>query len=170
MDSKRVGLLFSIMLLLACIICVIVTYQILPGRIAVQFDLNNKPIRWQDKAGFIKLYLGILLGLNTLLLVILPSFLSRIPASLINVPWRKYWFSNPKRRATALHRLQTVLAFTGAFVNLVYLFVCHVAYQENTKSPFLHIPVDIGVYLILFIAMVFVAGIFLYMKPPRKDI
>ena len=169
MDSKRVGLLFSIILLLACILCMILTYQILPDRIAVQFDLNNKPIRWQDKSGFIKFYLGILLGLNTLILVILPSFLSRIPDSFINVPWRKYWFSNPEGRVEALHRLQTVLAFTGAFVNLVYLFVCHIAYQENTKSPFLHIPVDIGVYLVLFIAVVFVAGICLYMKPPKKE-
>ena len=168
MDSKRVGLLFSIILLLACILCMVVTYQIQPDRIAVQFDLNNKPIRWQDKSGFIKFYLGILLGLNTLLLVILPSFLPKLPDSLINVPWRKYWFSNPKRRVKALHRLQTVLAFTGVLVNLVYLFVCHVAYQENTKSPFLHIPVDIGVYFILFIAVVFVAGIFLYMKPPKE--
>ena len=108
------------------------------------------------------------MGLNTLLLVILPSLLPKIPDSLINVPWRKYWFSNPKRRVKVFHRLQTVLAFTGAFVNLVYLFVCHIAYQENTKSPFLHIPVDIGVYFILFIAVVFVAGIFLYMKPPKE--
>ncbi|MBI2487530.1 MAG: DUF1648 domain-containing protein [Deltaproteobacteria bacterium] len=79
MDSKRVGLLFSIILLFACILNMIVTCQILPDRIAVQFDLDNNPTSWQHKSGFIKLYLGILLGLNTLLLGILPNFLSKIP-------------------------------------------------------------------------------------------
>ena len=146
----------------------IVTYQILPDRTAVQFDLNNKPTTWQHKSSFIKFYLGILLGLNTLLLGILPNFLSKIPDSLINVPWRTYWFSNPQRRLKALDRMQAVLAFTGVFVNFVYLFVCHIIYQENTERPLLRIPVDIGVYFILLLSIVFVVGIFLYMKPPKK--
>ena len=62
------------------------TYEILPDRIAVQFDLNNNPTRWQDKSSFVILYLGILLGLNILLLGALPNFLSKIPDSVINVP------------------------------------------------------------------------------------
>lgn len=66
--------------------------------------------------------------------------------------------------------MQTVLAFTGVFVNFVYLFVFHIIYQENTESPFLHVPVDIGVYFILLLSVVLVAGKFLYMKPPKADI
>jgi uncharacterized membrane protein len=168
MDSKRVGLLFSIILLLTCIFYMAATYEILPDRIAVQFDLNNNPTRWQDKSSFVILYLGILLGLNILLLGVLPNFLSKIPDSVINVPWRTYWFSNPQRRLRALARMQTVPAFTGVFVNFVYLFVFHIVYQENTPDPFLHIPADIGVYFILLLSVVFVVGIFLYMKPPKE--
>jgi Co/Zn/Cd efflux system component len=65
--------------------------------------------------------------------------------------------------------MQTVLAFTGVFVNFVYLFVFHIVYQENKPDHFLHIPADIGVYFILLLSVVFVVGIFLYMKPPKED-
>ncbi len=169
MNARRVGLALSIALFLTCLLYLISTYETLPDRVAVQFDFNNKPTSWQSKSGFIKLYLGVLVTVN-IFLWLLKKFLTRIPDPLINVPWKKYRFSTEERKSTALFRMQTTLAYALAFVNLVYLFIYHVVYQENSSSSFLYIPVDIGVYFILFLSLILVVGLFLYMRPPKKKI
>ncbi|HWP93147.1 MAG TPA: DUF1648 domain-containing protein [Thermodesulfobacteriota bacterium] len=169
MNGRRVGFSLSIALFLICLLYLISTYETLPDRLAVQFDFNNKPTSWQSKSGFIKLYLGVLAAVN-IFLWLLKEFLTRIPDSLINVPWKKYWFSTEERRSMALFRMQTVLAYTLVFVNLVYLFVYHVVHQENSSSSFLYIPVDIGVYFILLLSLILLVGLFLYMRPPKEEI
>ena len=169
MNARRVGFALSIALFLTCLLYVISTYETLPDRLAVQFDFNNKPTSWQSKSGFVKLYLGVLVTVN-IFLWLLKKFLTRIPDSLINVPWKKYWFSNEERRSMALSRMQTTLAYALVFVNLVYLFVYHVVHQENGSSSFLYIPVDIGVYFLLFLSLVLVIGLFLYMRPHKEEI
>jgi len=168
MNARRVGFALSIALFLICLIYPTLIYETLPERIAVQFDFNNKPTSWQGKSGFIKLYLGVLVTVN-IFWWLLKEFLTRIPDSLINVPWKKYWFSTEERKSTAIFRMQTVLAYALAFVNLVYLFVYHVVHQENRSSSFLYIPVDIGVYFILLLSLILVVGLFRYMRPPKKE-
>jgi uncharacterized membrane protein len=169
MKAQRVGLALSIALFLTCLLYLISTHETLPDRVEVQFDFNNKPTSWQSKSGFIKLYLGVLAAAN-IFLWLLKKFLTRIPDSLINVPWKKYWFSTEERKSMALFRMQTTLAYALAFVNLVYLFVYHVVYQENSTSSFLYIPVDIGVYFILLLSLILVVGLFRYMRPPKEEI
>ncbi len=169
MTLKRMGFILWTVLFLSSILYLIATYATMPDRIAVQFDLNNKPIRWQDKPGFLVWHVGFLLGLNLVFLGI-QFCLSRIPESLMNVPWRSYWFSTAERKSIALSRMSTALVYTGVFINFTYLFIYHVIYQESISGAFLRVRVDLAVYsILLLLSVILVIGLFLYMKPPKRE-
>lgn len=167
MVSKRLGFILWAALFLSSIFYIILTYQSLPDRIAVQFDLNNKPTQWQDKSGFYVWHLCFLIGLNVLFLGI-QFYLSKIPDSLINLPWKAYWFSSAERKSKCLSKMKTALIYTGVFINLTYLFIYHVIYQESVSGSFLRIRVDSAVYFLLLLSFILVIGLFLYMKPPKE--
>jgi hypothetical protein len=125
MDAKRIGFTLSIALFLACLLYMVSTYENLPTRVAVQFDFNNKPTSWQSKSGFIKLYLSVLVGLN-IFLGFLTNLLTRIPHSLINVPWRKYWFSTEEKKSIGLRQNANSLGLRVSFCKLdVSLHISH---------------------------------------------
>jgi len=169
MTSKKIGFVLWAILFLSSILYLIATYETMPDRIAVQFDVNNKPIRWQNKHGFFAWHLCLLLGLNLIFLSI-QLYLSKIRDSLINVPWKDYWFSTPERKSTALTMMKTALVYAGVFINFTYLLVYHVIYQENVSGAFPRVSVDTAVYSVLLLSLILVIGLFWYMKPPKQGI
>ncbi len=171
MKARRIGTVIAVIILLSLLLYIVCTYNRLPDRIAIHFGPQNKPNQWAEKSSFFLWFPILVLGVNILDLVILPKLTSKIPHSAMNIPWKKYWFSEPERKFEAIQRINAILSFSALFVNIIFLFAYHIIYLESAPDPPYHIPYNIGIFFILGTALVFLVFIFLYLivsfKPPK---
>jgi len=172
MQAARIGKIAAITTLLITLFYMALTYTSLPDRIAVHFGPNNEPNRWENKSSLFLWYPLLLLGVNIFHLGILSKVSSKIPDSMLSMPRKKYWLSEPEKKMEAIHKLNAIIPFTASFVNILFLYAYHVIYLENISKPPYHIPYNVGVSFIIGIALVFVVGIFVYLfvslRPPKK--
>ena len=106
-------------------------YSRLPAVIASHFDAQGKPDGWIPKAAAFRTQ-AILLGGTTSVLLILCLAMQFMPASMVNVPNKDYWFA-PERLRQSRQRLTVwMLWFTSALVAfLIGLF--DVMFRANLR-------------------------------------
>ncbi len=146
-----------------------ITYPKLPDRIPVHFNLHGEPDNWSQKSTFAIWYSVFVLSMNGLFLVFFPRLLRKIPDSLLNIPWKDYWFSTPERKEQAFEKTRVMLFITGAYVNLIVVGVYHsivrAALQETEPQP----RIVIHLVWIFLLTAVYVAALILYARPPRHE-
>lgn len=91
----------TVLLLLAVLAAVqlIHYHPLLPDRVAVHFDTSGEPNGWDSKTEFVLVY-GAIEAFIVLFGVAFAFFISKIPASLVNIPHREYWFAPERYEGT----------------------------------------------------------------------
>ncbi|MFH1742946.1 MAG: DUF1648 domain-containing protein [bacterium] len=158
----------AVSLLLICLLYMAMTHPHLPDRMAVHFNVHGEPDGWSNKSSFFVWYSLVVVGINVLFLVLLPFLLGVIPDSLINLPWKEYWFSSPERKKQALDRIRVFFYLICAHINAVFLTAYHIVVQENTPDPLFRIPVKIFIAVCIISASIITfVGLILCTKPPK---
>lgn len=164
-ESRFPGVMaVTVLLVLAGFIAV--TYGRLPERFAVHWDAQGVPNGWQDRAGFLKTFAGIAFFMNLTFVASL-VFLRRMPASMINIPYKKIWFSTPELRETAYHKLTVILFSAWVFSNLLFLLSYYSIYQEAVPGALLKIPITVVGLAVPLLAVLSLLGLIFYTRPPR---
>jgi uncharacterized membrane protein len=140
----------------------------LPGRFAVHWDAQGVPNGWNEKAPFLKVFAGFAGFINLVFLAAL-VLLRRTPASMINIPYKKFWFSTPELRETAYQKLGVILFAGLTLCNLVFLLWYYLIYQEAVPDAAFKISTGAAVLGILLLAVLLQAGLIFYTRPPRTQ-
>jgi uncharacterized membrane protein len=124
-------------------------YPRLPERMASHFDAAGRANAFLPKPAFFILYASVL-GLLSVLFLLTPMLLARLPNGMINLPNRDYWLA-PERRVWALAKVQ---AFSVGFGNGMQLFLLLV-FRDVMRANLLEVPklsMRIWVFLVLLAA------------------
>lgn len=114
--SRAVGVL----LLVATVAQAAWYYPRLPMRVASHFDVGGQVNAYMAKQDFLKVQL-VVVALLSLIFLVIPVLIGRLPTSMINLPNKEYWLA-PERRAQTMGMIQGHLIGFGD-VMLLFLFV-----------------------------------------------
>ena len=105
----------------------------LPGIVATHFADGGRANGWQTHSAFFLTEL-FAVSLATLLGFGVPALLAVIPASLINVPNKEYWFA-PERRESTLVYFRMSFAWFGCGLLAFLIFVNELVFRANLTTP-----------------------------------
>lgn len=120
----------------------------LPETVAIHFGLSGRPDSWSSKTTMIAFSYGLTVFMLILFLGI-SCGMSRIPESLVNLPNKRYWLSEERRRET-FEWLSHHLLWFGSATVLFLLDLHHQIFQVNLgRAHFLsHVFLGLGLYII----------------------
>ncbi len=137
--------------LLALVVLALVQIQhygpILPDRVASHFDGSGRANAFQDKAAFMRFYMGLVVLLAAVF-GLMPKLIRRLPSSMINLPNRDYWLA-PERREETLDVLDDRMAWMGVLVLALVTGLMELTFRTNLTGnpslpPSLMVPVLVG--------------------------
>lgn len=156
----------ALFLFLAGVGYMMAVYPSLPDRIAVHFDMQNRPNGWADKESFYLLFIGLWGGLNVLILGLSGHLVGSMAVEKANVPWKGRWLSTPELRALLEDRLKALSAVIAGFINAVFLLCVRVIDQENAHSTAWRITPGMGAAILGGLALLLLVSVILVLKPP----
>ena len=163
--SKQIWLL----LFIACIVYSLWMYNQLPQNIIIGWRIDGTPKDWSEKTTFF-IWFTITGGmLNLLFYILSSSSLRKIPESLLNLPWKYYWFATTERKEIAYLKLQLIISNTGILINSIMLLILNSILQANTELSILQIPERTIVWIILGSLALFTGSMFYIMKPTGNE-
>ncbi|WP_186343190.1 DUF1648 domain-containing protein [Allochromatium palmeri] len=104
----------------ANLILALVSWAILPERVAIHFGAGGVPDDWGSSLAMT----GLSVGLSLLLFGLLTrsaDLVRRVPARWINLPNRAYWLAPERREATAVRLHERLQAFGTALFGLLFV-------------------------------------------------
>lgn len=135
---------------------------------ASHFDWAGRVDGWMGRESFFALNSVLLLLINGFVAglalyarrnrEVLPERFGRFGIGF-NFPNRQYWLASAERAREAMGRLATCLAVTGAYINVTFLSVFHMIFQENVGRPLVVVPFALIVGGILFASLALVVMI-----------
>ncbi len=126
-------------------------WTLLPDRVATHFDINGQPDSWMHRTNATLLMLGVQLCLLSLLVGV--GRLTRVmPASLINIPNREYWFAS-ERRKLSLAFVQHFLVVVAITTSLFMMAVNHLTFVANTRGESLNLQAFAMVFVLYLIGI-----------------
>ena len=135
-----------VVLLAAALLQMAWYYPRLPERMASHFDAAGRANAFLPKPAFFILYASVL-GLLSVLFLLTPMLLARLPNGMINLPNRDYWLA-PERRSLALAKVQ---AFSVGFGNGMLLFLLLV-FRDVMRANLLEVP-ELSMRIWVFLAL-----------------
>ncbi len=123
-----------VVLLAAALLQMAWYYPRLPERMASHFDAAGRANGFLPKPAFFILNAGVL-ALLSLVFLLTPILLARLPNRLINLPNRDYWLA-PERRDWALAKVQ---ALSVGFGDAMVLFLLLV-FRDVMRANLLEMP------------------------------
>lgn len=137
MTTTRIPILVLGLLYLAFVVCLVLTADALPERVATHFDLQGRANGWMTRSAHLRFIAAFGLALPLVILGICVA-LRFAPNSSFNIPHREYWLA-PERRAETLafiSRHSVWLACeTMAFITGVHLLVVYANRQVPPQMP-----------------------------------
>lgn len=150
-----------------CLLYLDFTIGDLPASVPSRFDLDGRPIAWFERSFFIAWVLVFFVGLNGLFAGLWVYFRKARPRTIVNIPWKPYWFGIADHQREGVRRVRHIMALSGIFCNFIWLMGYHLCVQEAGVATPAWISVNAGMLMILVGTVIFIGGILLYMKPPR---
>jgi len=144
----------SAMVVLFFIGTAIYAYPRLPQRVASHFGANGVADGWMNKETYILFMSGGMIVI-TLLGWSMGWLMKVLPAGLINLPHKEYWFSGERREATLAFMKSYsvwVMVPTQVFLLLVFQMTIRMALEGSDKLPpvfFVLLGLEIVITLIL---------------------
>jgi uncharacterized membrane protein len=127
------------------LVVILLSYVLLPERVATHFGLGGAPDSWASKEFNLLLILVIEIPLF-LALVYAPTLTLKVPAKLVNLPHRDYWLRPENRALTQAKVARHAHLFGTAlytFLTCVSVLVLH----ANLSQP---VHLDEQAFLLLF--------------------
>lgn len=116
-------------LLLALVVQALLYYPQLPERMASHFNAGGHPNGWQSRTGYFSVQ-AFVVAVVTAAFAVLPAWIQRLPARLINLPNKDYWLA-PERRAETMARVSAALTWFGCAVLTFILLVTRLVVRFN---------------------------------------
>ncbi|HXW50578.1 MAG TPA: DUF1648 domain-containing protein [Candidatus Acidoferrales bacterium] len=107
-------------------------YPRLPALVASHFDVSGMPNRYEPKATFLVLYVGVLVGL-AVVYVVIPRLMLALPVEYINLPNKAYWLAPERREATVAFFMDRFTIFGAATLALIVL-VFQLGFTANLST------------------------------------
>jgi uncharacterized membrane protein len=104
-------------------------YPLLPAVVGGHFNAAGVANSWQPKQVFFGIFVFVYL-LIALSYLLLPRFITVLPAALINLPNKDYWLA-PERQAQTARLVADQMAWFGAAVIIMIVLVGQLAIQAN---------------------------------------
>ena len=144
----------TILLLLAAVAAVQMVYYYpqLPERLAVHFGASGEANGWSGKGEFVVLFAA-MEAFFVLFGVALAVVLDRIPAALINIPHKDYWFS-PERREESLEFVKNQILWIETATLGFFVAVAQLIFKENLGHSLPRLSGDFWYVLVAFVAAV----------------
>jgi uncharacterized membrane protein len=120
-------------------------YSQLPAVVASHFDARGVANGWQTKSVFLGFFVGAV-ALASVLAFGVPNIISKMPAKLINLPYKDYWLA-PERRTSTIAFLGRYFAWFGCAVLAVVSSSFDYAIRENLH-PVAHLDLPAIVYVL----------------------
>ncbi len=137
-------------------------YPKLPDQIAVHFGAGGEADSWSSKGSFVIMYAAIE-ALFVLMALGLSFVIARIPASMVNIPNRDYWFTGAQREGTLTYLATQMVWFEAA--TLAFLVViAHIIFTTNLREGQPTLPLDFLIVLVLFIGGIASMSLRLYFR------
>lgn len=136
-------------------------YPIVPDPLATHFGTNMQADAWSAKRGFFITYA--LIEIGVLIILLAPSFLQkRIPASMVSMPHRDYWFA-PERFDQTWLKLSVFSLWMAAATLAFLIAVAEVMFRANIANPVAPTLGTSFLWLIgFFVAVMLVASLVFY--------
>jgi len=159
-------------LLVAILMCALVQaiyyYPRLPDRVASHFDARGQVDGWGTRNEFFAIEGVLMIGL-ALLTLFVDWLVPRMPASLVNMPNKDYWFA-PERRAATNRVMQswvsTFMLLSLGFV--VYVLQLAILVNVTGDADYMFIPMWAGLGIFLLITTVMSIQLILQFRKPRE--
>ena len=118
MKAPRIALYVFLFLLFAAVVHAACYYPFLPEKVASHFGPGGEPDGWSTKQALIGVYLAVLAAL-AIPLLLTGWLLPKLPASMINLPHKKYWLAPERKAETCLVISRYFFWFASATIGLV---------------------------------------------------
>ncbi|MCA9181618.1 MAG: DUF1648 domain-containing protein [Planctomycetales bacterium] len=143
-------------------------WQQLPARVATHFGVDGEPNVWMSRNAATALMLALQVGLP-LFMAGLGAGMGWIPASLVNIPNRQYWFE-PERRESTIRTLQLLLLFSALLTSLFLIWLSHLTFHANMTGGGLPLRDGLGGIVLYLVGVFATAGISLWrFRCPRRE-
>jgi len=119
-------------------------YPRLPALVASHFDVSGMPNRYEPKATFLVLYVGVLVGL-AVVYVVIPRLMLALPVEYINLPNKAYWLAPERREATVAFFMDRFTIF-GAVTLALIVLVFQLGFTANLSTQ--TFPSAMGLWLL----------------------
>ncbi len=169
MKAPGVGFYVFLCLLLAAVVHAACYYPFLPNKVASHFGPGGQPDDWSTKEALIGVYAAALAGLAGVLLI-LGLLLSKLPASMINIPNKKHWLA-PDRKAETCSIISGYF-FWFANATIVLVMACmDITFRFNLERvQNLNGPIKVAIVSYVVFCVLWAAGIiWRFRKPIRAD-
>lgn len=110
-------------------------YPDLPERFASHFDASGQPNGWSTKGMFYAIWALCVVAANIAPLTV-GGMIRSLPASIVNMPRKDYWFATPERKEQAIGVLEATLCWGLFFVNLILLMAFNGVWSHAKGGPF----------------------------------
>lgn len=127
-------------------------WQQLPPRVATHFGIDGQPNAWMSRNAATAMMLALQIGLP-LFLAGIGACLRWLPASLVNIPNRQYWFE-PERRESTARYMQLMLMLIALLTSLFLIWLSRLTFRANMTGGGLPLRDAVG-GLVLFLVGVF---------------
>jgi uncharacterized membrane protein len=127
-DWRLPAVIFIFLLALGVLQCAHV-YPQLPERVASHFTADGRPNGWQPKQDFF-LVPAIVVGVTVLISFLLPVVLAQLPPEMINLPNKRYWLAEERRKETSRY-ITAHMAWFGCGLLFVVLYAVSQAVNAN---------------------------------------
>lgn len=159
MDSRLPKLLFVLLVLLAAV-RFSYFYPQLPEVVQSHFDGQGNANGWQTKPVFFAFFVGLTV-LAVFVIFGLPALIRALPAEVMNVSNKQYWFG-PERREASQQFVSSWFAWFGCAVFLVGCYAFDYAAKSNLRprdrpdaTQFAYVLIMFFVFTVVWIIRVF---------------
>jgi uncharacterized membrane protein len=166
-ESLRIARWVFAALLAAVVLQALVYYPRLPERMASHFNGAGQAIGWSSKARFFGLHTFVV-AVVTACFAILPAWIQRLPARLINLPNKDYWLA-PERQGATMAGVSAALTWFGCAVLIFILALTRLVIRVNLgRDPVLSAPALWACMggLVLCLALMILRMLYLGRRPP----
>ncbi len=131
MTTPKLFWLFSLAVLL---LQAALAFPDLPDQMVTHMDLNGTPDGYGSRNEFFFAF-----GLAVLVINIMPPLVQllmrRLPESLVNLPYKEYWFADAARKAKAINHVYGMMALTMGLVNVMFILILQQVTDLSTGRP-----------------------------------
>lgn len=141
-------------------------YSDMPARFASHFNAANQPNAWMGRGPFFAVWFGAI-AMSNVSPILVRVIMRGMPASMINMPYKDYWFATPERQKHAMGVIESVLCWIMICVNIILFMAFRGVHSAALGGKF---EFSLPVFITFFVASIVTAIVypFVALRPPPE--